>query len=276
MEVVGSIPTTHGAEEAQFERVLDILRSAEELFGSWSYLIFNHGFSHERGEVMERDQDWNGEIDILLISPNKIVIYELKGFTATVVQGSTDSNPWRIKRLASGIEETVGSYFIQASKQRAFVVQDFFRRFDRRHPEYAHNHWIVDSRLVFRTGSDLSGFAYSVPRTESPETLQTDILPLVANDDDRLFVADAFSGEEYGTGKLGRIGMTEAEEQRLRTIYKKNGITPRTARWFGVITEDQIPSDLPDTGSDRFLLDQKAASGIIDDLLAEAWTYGQA
>lgn len=273
LNVIGEVPTESDAEAAQFTRILNIFEEAQEQIGPWSYLVLDHGFTHRRGQLIDVDSDWNGQIDILLLAPQKIAIYELKGFTASIISGTTGPESWKIRRLALGVEESVASYFIQASKQRAFILRDFFPRFGERHPEYAHNHWVVDSRLVFKAGADLSGFAHSIPMTETTEKLESDVLPFIASDDDKEFVRYAFSGTEFQTNKLHRGGLTGPEQKRLQRIYSENLITPRTAKWFKVITEEQVRNDLSGLGSDRFSLEPQSAEIMIEDLLAEAWQY---
>lgn len=272
LTVIGDAPTSSAAEAVQFERVIAILQNCQDRIGPWGYLILDHGFAHARGDIIDVDHDWNGQIDILLIAPHRIAIYELKGFTVTIIYGTTGSGQWKIRRAAAGEEEASRSFFLQASEQRAFVLRDFLHKFHERHPEYAHNHWVVDARVVFKDGSDLSGFFYGVPLTEMPETLEHDVLPLVSTEEDKAFVRSAFSARERGTNKLQRA-VWGSDLRNLRRIYQENGIRPRTSKWFRVITEEQIPADLADIGSDRMLIDRECANLMIEELRSTAWVY---
>ncbi len=273
LTIKGDVPTAHDAESVQFARVIASLTQHANRVGEWGYLLLDHGFSHKRGDVIDADQDWNGQIDILLLAPHKIVIYELKGFTAAIKHVTSGPGRWTIQRAASGEEEQVRSYFLQASKQRAFLLRDFLRSFERSHPQYADNHWMVDARVVFKEGSDLSGFFYSVPNTETEEKLETDVISNLNDEGSKAFVRSAYSDREPGTNKLQRIRPTQLELDRMQRIYAENGIMPRTSKWFKVITEEQIPGDLEEVGSDRFTLDPEGAGLLMDDLASTAWVY---
>lgn len=88
--IVGKIPNSHPAEMMQFKRVLNILRKKASLIGDWSFIVLDQKYSHEAGALMDSDTDWNGQIDMLLISANKIVVYELKGFVTKIEFGTTN------------------------------------------------------------------------------------------------------------------------------------------------------------------------------------------
>ena len=77
--VLGQVPTHSEAELAQFQRVLPILREASRNAREWAVMCVGVPYAHTAGNRIEHDIDWNGEIDILLLGPRRIVIYELKG-----------------------------------------------------------------------------------------------------------------------------------------------------------------------------------------------------
>ena len=215
---------------------------------------------------MDGDSGWNGQMDILLLSEHKIVVYELKGFTAKIIYAKTDNSPWVLQRAAATEPDEVRSFFQQASKQRAFLQRDFLKRFDDIHPELVADHWLVDARVVLKAGSDLSGFFYKVPLTENLADLEEKVLPKVVRQEDKEFVRRAFSGIEPGTGKLQRIELAPNEYERLNALYRDNDITPRTQKWFRLVTEDQLLEDLRQAGSDRFTLSMEMAYQMIGEL----------
>ncbi len=266
--ILGSIPTIHHAEAAQFDRVLKAFSDSADQIGPWCTVVLNYRFVHAAGQLIDGDTDWKGEMDLLLFSEHKMVVYELKGFRAQVIYGRTDGIPWTIRRAASTKRELVKSFFLQASKERAFLQRDFLPAFDQRHPELAGNHWLVDARVVLKAGSDLSGFFYKLPLTETPEDLETNVLSKLPREEDRAFVEHAFSGREEMTGKLQRIKLSPQDYGRLNSLYRQNGIVPRTQKWFRILTEDMLLQDQPRLGSDRFTLSRQTADEIIIELLA--------
>jgi hypothetical protein len=267
--VLGTVPATNGAERAQFQRVIRILSKARNRIGPWCVAVVNHDFVHSAGPLIDGDSDWNGQIDLLLLAEHKIAIYELKGFTARIIYGKTDNSPWVIEKAASNSTEKVRSYFQQASKQRAFLQRDFLPKFDARHPELVgQNHWLVDARVVLKSGSDISGFFFKVPLTETENELEQNVLSRLELAGDREFVRRAFSGVEVETGKLHRIKLPLEDYERLKKIYREHDLRPRTQKWFGIVTEDLIAEDLNQIGSDRFTLTGSTASTMIEELLS--------
>ncbi len=266
--IYGQPPTESSAEAAQFDRVLRALSRARDVIGPWCTLLLNHRFTHIAGSLIDGDVDWNGQMDILLFSEHKIVVYELKGFTAKIIYAKTDNSPWVVHRAASNEPEEVKSFFQQASKQRAFLQRDFLHRFDGLHPEMAENHWLVDARVVLKAGSDLSGFFYKVPLTETLDDLEQKVLSKFAHPADKAFVRNAFSGVEAETGKLQRIKLSHEDYDHLKALYRDNGIIPRTQKWFRLVAEDQLHSDLLQLGSLRFTLSKDIAREMVEGLLS--------
>ena len=163
----------------------------------------------------------------------------------------------------------VPSVFLQAAKQRAYVLQELFERVRSRHVVATDAHFVVDSRLVYKPGSDLSGFFYAIPRTEAAEAFEESVLYLIENPDDQDFVRWCYGWREPRTGKLMLRRLTRTQNERLKAIYKAGKIVPRTARWFRVLTEDQILDDFEQTGSDRFALSYDMAIEIARELTSD-------
>lgn len=119
--------------------------------------------------------------------------------------------------------------------------------------------FIVDSRVVLHDGSSLDGFFYRIPMKENSVEFEKDVLSLVADEVDREFVRFALSGQPLQECKLRRRILTEQEYDRLKAIYSRYSIQPRTAKWFRVITESGIPADLETTGSEEMTFTEPCA-----------------
>jgi hypothetical protein len=261
-KIIGDIPSQHPAESSQFERVLDLLRSASDQMGPWSIAVLDIPYYHKRGKKIDYDRDWNSQIDILLLSEHRIIAYELKGFTAKIIKGTTDKTKWKIKRWNSSKSNKVLSFFDQASKHHAYLVSDFFPKYRDNNIHLSKNHWIVDARVVLKPESDLSGFFYKYPQTIYKESLRTDVLDNISSTSEFDFIIDLYSGYEQRTGKLSAKKVSTKDYQRANEIFRDNCIPIRTEKWFRLLTENQIQPDISQTGSNRFYLDWESAMNI--------------
>ena len=100
--------------------------------------------------------------------------------------------------------------------------------------------------------------------TERADEFESEVLAEIHVADDREFVRNVYSGREYATGNLRRRKLSQADYERLKEIYVRYGLKPRTSKWFRVISEDIIASDLPETGSDRLHLSREAGARIVE------------
>ena len=71
-----------------------------------------------------------------------------------------------------------------------------------------------------------------------------------------------YSGIEEETGKLHSVKVSHDDYHRANKIFRDNDIPLRTTKWFRLITEKQIQSDISGTGSDKFRLDWDSAMDI--------------
>ncbi|MDA3939155.1 MAG: nuclease-related domain-containing protein [Spirochaetia bacterium] len=211
---------------------------------------------------MDYDKDYKSQIDILLLSENRIIAYELKGYTAKIIDGTTDNNKWKIKRWKSSKSENVKSFFQQASKHHAFLVSDFLSQYRSNHIHLSESHWIVDARVVLKSESDLSGFFYKFPQTIFKDSFKLEVLDNISSVSDIEFLTQLYSGIEEKTGKLSAINLSQDNYQRANKIFQDNSIPLRTEKWFRLITENQIQLDILQTGSDRFHLNWESAMDI--------------
>lgn len=255
-KVIGTMPHQHPAETTQFERVLKILGSTWNYYSSWAIAVIDIPFAHEKGNRIDGDYNWNGQIDILLLMENKIVTYELKGFTAKLLHGTTDDRDWEIETVKNG-RKIVSSFFQQASRGRAFLLQDHILKFMETKEHYKDCHWVVDARVVMKPNSDFSGFFYRIPRTIKIEELEKMIETL--SPENKGILKNYYSGIEYGTGKARSIKVSPSEYRHIYQICFENNILQRTMKWFSLIREDEIAPDLGNCGSSRFHLLEKDA-----------------
>ena len=267
-QIIGSVPRTSEAEAAQFGRIIPILRDAALSQDEWGILVLSVPYRHTPGSLIENDQTWAGEIDVLLLATNRIVVYELKGYTVELRYAPTNSRDWKIKRANGSRSMHVRSTFLQASKQRAYLLRDFLEDFRERHGLGAEPHFVVDARVVYKAGSDLSGFFYAIPRTEDPDMFDEKVTSKIVDDEDRQFVRWCYAWKEQGKGKHMLRRLLRVDFERLKMIYAANGIQGRTADWFSPLTESQIPQDYATTGSDRFELTRELAEEMAHDLLS--------
>ena len=209
--IIGDIPIQDPAETSQFERVLALLREAAGRIGPWCIVVLDVLYYHNRGKVIDDDNDWNSQIDILVFSENRIIAYELKGFTAKIIYGKTDNQDWIIKRRNSTKTNKVPSFFKQASKHHAFLVRDFLPEYRDNHPQLSENHWIVDARVVLKPESDLSGFSYGIPSTIFKDKFESDVIIRIQSVSGREFIRKFYSGIEEETGKLHSVKVSPDE-----------------------------------------------------------------
>ncbi len=255
----GIIPKNHPAEIAQFERVIGILKSNAHIIGPWVVCVLDIPIIHKAGNRIDSDTDWRGQIDMLIISRNKIVLYELKGFTAQILYGKTDNREWKIRRWRSRRPELVPSFFQQASKNRAYILQDFLENYRNTHDRLENQHFVVDARVVLKEESNLNGFFYRIPRTIEEEVFYNEILPRIYDTEDRNLMQKLYSGIEVETGKLHTVKLDKEEYKQSQDIFRKYNIPIRTDKWFRLLTEKDIVLDLYGTGSDRFIIEQEKA-----------------
>jgi hypothetical protein len=78
LQFKGEIPNKGRSEYQQFIRVESIIRSELEKTGQWAFICRSVPYQHRQKGCIGNDQDWNGEIDLLIITEDRIIIYELK------------------------------------------------------------------------------------------------------------------------------------------------------------------------------------------------------
>jgi hypothetical protein len=252
IRILGSCPEANPAERGQIIRVTNEIAIAAAKEDDWAIIVRDVDYSHHAGKRIEFDRDWNGQFDILVFTQSKIVIYELKAFTVNIIYGNTGPQNWYIRRLNASGPNRVPSYFLQVSKQRAYLLRDYLESLRLSNTFTDEQHFVVDARLVFKSGSNLSGFFHSPTRTIHDESFELDFLNNITAVSDKEFMENAYSHREKETGKRLLRRLPKEDYARLNDIYLTYGFVDRTTKWFKMLTEEMIIKDYGTCGSDRF------------------------
>jgi len=254
----GALPEQHAAETEQFARVTSELVSALCGVEPWAIILQDFRFSHVASGTIAGDADWNGQVDIMLVTEHRIVVYELKSFRVQVRYGTTTEKKWKVKRAVSDSCDYVRSYFLQASRQRTHMIRHLEASV-RCAPCMPNTHYVVDGRVVFPDGSEFGGFFYHIPSDMQKTELDDSVLPHIGPENDRDFVRYAFSGRSDCSEAVRRIKLPRIEYDRLKGIFTDNDIHVRTEKWFRLLCESEIASDLATNGSDDMMLSEDCA-----------------
>jgi len=270
----GTIPQLYKWEADQYHRVKNKILSGLKTSEKWCILVYDAPFHHDAGTEIENDYDWDGQIDLVVLTQSKIVIYELKAFTIILHKGSSNHELWHVQRQRGKKIEKHRSYFEQVSKQKAHLLDDIIRidTFQAKYNYNKQNHYLIDARLVFKDNSDLSGFYYDVPKTMKPEKFDKEILSKITSDKDVCFVKNCYCNIEAKYGNRLIRNLSKADNRKLREIFLQYGIEIRTAKFFNLIRENEIVHDLSNTGSDRFTLSLESAKYVALNLIGKSGT----
>ena len=264
MKLYGRIPNAHRDETEQFHRVLKLIE-ANSTPETPTAVMLDVDYIHRAGRRIENDTDWTGQIDLLLVRENRIVIYELKSKRCKIVRGRTDNQPWTIEYLPSGPKRKERSYFDQVSKQRADFIQHFLNDFKRKRPSLKGTKFVVDARVVFESGSDLSGFYHKIDNTTKADEFQPKVLALIEDDEERAFVYNVYA-RATNPSNLKLRALETADLRRLHAIYRKWNLRTKTEKWFKVLTEDEFAADVAREGYETFSLGVKDIDAMAREL----------
>jgi hypothetical protein len=242
MKIFGNTSTI-SAESKQVMRLLRNLKEIENRIEDEFIILINFKYEHQKGDVIEDDKDFDGEIDMAVFARHMVVIYELKAKKVLIRSGTTDNRFWEYQYLDETRRIKRFPFFAQASKQRAYLLREYLNDWKLRFQIPQPNHFSIDSRIVFLPGSDFSRFFYKAPAEYSAEAFETDFLALVDDREDRDFLNHAYSGINEFSGRKKRIKLSSTEYTKLYKIIREYGIVLKTENWFNVITEDQIMND---------------------------------
>ena len=242
--------------ESTRDRVLAALRGSVRRNLEFGVAVIHQNYHQP---ATGKDKGWKGELDILLLCSDRIFVYELKSGHTKILLGRTDERSWVVARAGSARRQK--SWFIQASRQRFFILQRYLESQRTRLGFCREDHFVVDSRIVCEDGSDLSGFYHKVPITLTPEMLD-EILPHLSEDDQEL-ILDTYAKPLYDTNELGIVRKLSAVQlEKIETAFRRADCPLKTERWFGLLTESQLQHDLLTTQTDRFHLSFEQARAL--------------
>lgn len=222
-------------------------------------IVINIDYSHEPTDQLENDEGWKGQFDCILIGRNHLVIYELKNKVA-FVEAYTDGRDYKVRYIDSNIYRTEKSYFLQISKQRAFLLQDYLSGMKERGEISKENHFAVDARLVLPDGADIN-IHHRVPLDFYFEEFNKLISKLNQEDADII-------NKNYRVVE-GKYKLIDGQKDyfNLNRIFDDHPEFKRTMKWFKVIMISQIIDDFLTCGSKRFNLTEDEIMKICYGLL---------
>ena len=255
-QIIGSIPTNGGGERRQFDRVLSALRDCVRRNLEFGVAVIHQNY-HQPAKG--KDKGWKGELDILLLCSDRIFVYDLKSGYTKILLRRTDERKWVVERAGNAHPQK--SWFIQASRQRYFILRRYLESQRTRLGFRKEDHFVVDSRIVCEDGSDFSGFYHKVPNTLTPEMLD-EILPHLSEDDQEL-ILDTYAKPLYDTNELGIVRKLSAVQlEKIETAFRRADCPLKTERWFRILTESQLEDDLLRTQTERFRLSFEQARAL--------------
>jgi len=254
LEIYGELPKKENISEFnQYKRVVSILRKILQKTNYTGIIVSETLYSHRQGKLIDNDCNWNGQFDLILILSHKIIIYELKAKEITINFGTTDNRDWEWYYNSDLNKKFKDSFFKQISKQRIYFLSEFLNKFKEKYSIPAPHHFVIDSRVILKNGSDYSRFFYKPPANYDMEKFKDNILNKISKSEDKEFMLSVYSKKSDKEGFNKQRYLKKSEYTKLCNIIEKNQIKLKTANWFKILTEDKIEKDffnIPD--SDKF------------------------
>jgi hypothetical protein len=226
------------------------------------YFFNNVNYANEGLGFGWNNLEWNGEIDLLALSHNHFIIFELKNKKG-IIKGQTKSGLWGIKYTDHEKYLYENDYYSQCSRMKAFFSQNYW--INKIQPKLKECSKLrPDVLLVFNTGSDLSNFKYTPPHKIGISEYKT-ILDKLTIQTDREFIKSNFHYDEEQKAYIINYGTKIIDDNKLGLIYNYCGIESRVKKWFHVITEDDISMILPNLGSNSFNINQEIVKMMVQD-----------
>ena len=260
-EYIGS-ESCYKKEIIQINRIIKIIIEwAKEINLEKCFFFKNVNYYHKGLGVKWNRQIWNGEIDLLFISKNHFIVFELKNKKGTII-GQTNKGPWKIKYHDSDMFIEENDYFMQCSKMKVFFSSNYYpqrilRKIDK---EYKLR---PDILLVFLNGSDTSQIFYSPPVKYTTEEWYS-ILNKISNED-KNFMEKNFHYEKIRDIININFNNERIDSNRLKSILDSCNYEYRVVKWFHVITEDRLKELLPNLGSDSYEFDKNIIDIMVKD-----------
>ncbi len=260
-EYIGS-ESNHKKEQSQIARIEKmIIEWGKEANLTDIWLFKNVNYFHKSLGLNWNKQSWNGEIDLLLISKNHFVIFELKNKKG-VVSGQTHQGKWKIKYYDASTYTEEKDYFMQCSKMKVFFSRNYYPKkiLPKIDVEYTLR---PDVLLVFLDGSDVSNIFYGPPVRFKVDEWYSILSKL--NDEDKDFMESNFHFEKKRDIININFGGAPIDLKRVKTILEFCDYEERVSKWFRVITESKIKELLPNIGADTFEFNEQIVGLLVKD-----------
>ena len=244
MRLFGNLPPKSKiGEYKQHKRILKKINKMLNATNIDGIVLSGLDYSHDKDNIINNDSSWNGEMDIVLLTSHKTVIYELKAKEITICTGTTSGKNWKFYYNSDSKKYHFQSFFDQASRQRAYLTRDYLNKFKAKYKIPEPNHFVVDSRLVLLPGSDYSKFYIKPPRNYDMGKFKENILDKIVEDDDKKFMINAYSKKTKKSGINDLVKLTPENYIILRNIIDKYQLKLKSGNWFRVLTENLIEED---------------------------------
>jgi hypothetical protein len=271
LQFKGEIPNKGRSEYQQFIRVESIIRSELEKTGQWAFICRSVPYQHRQKGCIGNDQDWNGEIDLLIITEDRIIIYELKSTKMRLIHGRPDRHDWKWE---NGQHEEIKakSDYMQLNLQRVALLKDKLETLRAELGISADMHFRIDARLVYRDETDISGYKPKFPRDFHRDEFESAIINSIADTNDKASVRKAYIIEttNYKGDSLLELrpGLSHQEKRNLYRIFAQNDMLDyRKRKWFRIIHEHDLLEDIGHPGYQDFQITREQAASITE------WLY---
>ena len=249
-------------EQNQINRVKDtVIKWGSQCNFTEMYIFFNINYFHEGLNIELNSDEWNGEIDMIVLCRNYFIIFELKNKKG-IIKGQTKKGPWKVKYENYERFMSEKDYYSQCSRMKIFFSRNYW-------PKNIQPNIMEESKLrpdvllIFQKGSDLSNFKYTPPQKISVKDY--DMIIKKVNKKDRNFMEENFHYDDQQNKYSANYGSNIIDEDILERIYNYCGIENRVKKWFHVLTEDKLSELLPFLGSDSFKITDKIINIFIKD-----------
>jgi hypothetical protein len=246
----------------QINRVKDIvIKWGSQCNFTEMYIFFNINYFHEGLNVEWNSDEWNGEIDMIVLCRNYFIIFELKNKKG-IIKGQTKRGQWKVKYENHERFKSERDYYSQCSRMKTFFSRNYW-------PKNIQLNIMEKSKLrpdvllIFQNGSDLSNVKF----TPSKKIIVEDYNKILekVNKKDANFMKQNFHYDDQQKIYLVNYGVDLIDEDILERIYNYCGMENRVKKWFHVLTEDKLGELLPFLGSDSFMITDKIVNILIKD-----------
>ena len=212
------------------------------------YILQNVNYYNEGLGLKWNSNEWNGEIDMIVLCKNHFIIFELKNKKG-IVKGCTKKGLWGIKYKDNDNFKYEKDFYSQCSRIKAYFSQNYW-------PKNIQSNIDMNSKLrpdvllVFNNGCDLSKIKFT-----PMHKIDKNDYKIIINgniEEYKIFMKSNFHYDDEQKSYLLNYGVNLIDEEILEIIFNTYGIENRVKKWFHVLTEDSLYDLLFSLGSDSF------------------------